>query len=44
MYIYYIVNPPLESAAERATNHAGSTRKHRTGRALRSKSLLGCAP
>ncbi len=44
IYIYYIVNPPLESAGERAFIDAGSTRKHRTGRALRSKSLLGRAP
>ena len=44
IYIYYIVNPPLQSGPERRTNHASSTRKHRTGRALRSKSLLGCAP
>ena len=42
--IYYIVNPPLDSGPGRTTNHASSTRKHRTGRALRSKSLLGRAP
>ena len=42
--IYYIVNSPLDSGGQRATNHADSTRKHRTGRALRSKSLLGRAP
>ena len=28
----------------KSENHAGSSRKHRTGRALRSKSLLGRAP
>ena len=33
-----------DSGGQRATNHADSTRKHRTGRALRSKSLLGRAP
>ena len=42
--IYFIVNSPLDSGSQRATNHADSTRKHRTGRALRSKSLLGRAP
>ena len=42
--VYYIVNSPLDSGSQRATNHADSTRKHRTGRALRSKSLLGRAP
>ena len=39
-----MVNPPLELATGRQVNHAGSTRKHRTGRALPSKSLLGRAP
>ena len=42
--IYFIVNSPLDSGSQRATNHADSIRKHRTGRALRSKSLLGRAP
>ena len=42
--MYYIVNPPLELGAQRTINHASSIRKHRTGRALRSKSLLGRAP
>ena len=41
---YYIVNPPLGVAAGRTSNSVCSTRKHRTGRALRSKSLLGRAP
>ena len=43
-HTHYILNPPLEIGARKGTNHADSTRKHRTGRALRSKSLLGPAP
>ena len=41
---HYIVNPPLELGIGKRTNHTDSTRKHCTGRALRSKSLLGRAP
>ena len=36
--------PPLELPIGKSPNRAGSTRRHRTGRALRSKSLLGRAP
>ena len=44
IYIYYILNPPLELAIGRTSNPVCSTRKNSTGRALPSKSLLGHAP
>ena len=43
-YIFYIVNSPLDSRTQMGVSNAGSIRKHHTGRALRSKSLLGRAP